>query len=738
MREERGRSAELDELGSAPDVTKKLKATSSRRRRRPTGAPPPLPKQIGDTGKWWVTALAVFLLWVLIVVLIPEVRRQTYRFDTEILQLIASLRTAWLTDVLTAIDRLATGWGLTILAMMLLVLQMAFRRWRHLFTFVGAIAVAYLFGSFLYDAFARPRPFGITIIGRWAGFSMPSPPVAILAMVLMGYAYSMVPSGRRRQRAKIALAAILALVSFSRFYLGVDNPFDSLVGLVIGITVPLVAFRMFTPEDLVPVKYKTGKTAHLDVTGRRGEAIRDAVREQLGLEVQEIKPVGLEGSGGSTPLRLRVAGETNAYLFAKLYAMNHVRADRWYKLGREILYGRLEDEARFLTVRRFVESEDYTLRLLTEAEIPTAASRGIVEITPEREYMLVTDFIDGAKEIGDAEVDDVVVDRALRLIRRLWDFGLAHRDIKPANLLVREGEVYLIDAFFVQVRPSPWRQAVDLGNMLLVLALRSDVPRVYRHALKYFSPDDIAEAMAATRGVASPTQLRAFMKRDGRDLLAQFRALAPTRPPISLQRWSPRRVALALSVCIVLLLSASQIIGMFLPTHDLPIDRSPDCGVGNVMVLMAQSVPSATLLPCVASLPGGWHFGGVHVKRGRSTLWLKSDDGGSQAVEVTLEPGHECDVSDATPVPTNEAGTLRFEPPISIRPDLLTTRHYTFPGGCVTYRFAFTDEASPSLLFDVDQALAFQPRARIVEAVRKNAGLDLCGAGVPCPGGTGS
>jgi len=32
--------------------------------------------------------------------------------------------------------------------------------------------------------------------------------------------------------------------------------------------------------------------------------------------------------------------------------MSHVRADRWYKIGRTILYGRLEDEAPFQTVRR--------------------------------------------------------------------------------------------------------------------------------------------------------------------------------------------------------------------------------------------------------------------------------------------------------------------------------------------------------------------------------------------------
>ena len=68
----------------------------------------------------------------------------------------------------------------------------------------------------------------------------------------------------------------------------------------------------------------------------------------------DLKPVGLAGSGGSTPLRLRVAGDPDTYLFGKLYAMNHVRADRWYKIGRTILYGRLEDEAPFQSVRRLV------------------------------------------------------------------------------------------------------------------------------------------------------------------------------------------------------------------------------------------------------------------------------------------------------------------------------------------------------------------------------------------------
>jgi hypothetical protein len=97
--------------------------------------------------------------------------------------------------------------------------------------------------------------------------------------------------------------------------------------------------------------------------------------------------------------------------------------------------------------------------------------------------------------------------------------------------------------------------------MMLVLALRSDAKRVYGHALKYFTEEEIAEAFAATRGVASPTQLRAALKRDDRDLLREFRELAPERRPVAIQRWSIRRFALGLSVLVVVALVALLVVG---------------------------------------------------------------------------------------------------------------------------------------------------------------------------------
>jgi hypothetical protein len=191
-----------------------------------------------------------------------------------------------------------------------------------------------------------------------------------------------------------------------------------------------------------------------------------------------------------------------------------------------------------------VEYEDYMLRYLRDCHVPTAEAYGFAEITPEREYLLVTSFIDEAVEVLDAPIDDTVIASGIALIRSLWDAGLAHRDIKPSNLLVGAGKLYLIDVFFCQVRPSAWRQSVDLANMLMLLALGSEADRIYRAALRWFTPDDIAEAFAATKGVTVPGQLRAMVRADPRPLAKEFSLLAPNRRRIPVQRWTVRRITL--------------------------------------------------------------------------------------------------------------------------------------------------------------------------------------------------
>jgi membrane-associated phospholipid phosphatase/tRNA A-37 threonylcarbamoyl transferase component Bud32 len=523
-----------------------------RRRRRPSGEPPPLPRHLAASGKWWL-ALSGAVVVVSVVVVLTGSLALVDRVDTRVLQAIADVRSDTLTSVAKAAGVLATASAIHVLWLVNLVVLVAVRRWRHLFVWLLTGLLVVNLTATAAATLQRPRPFEVEVLGSWSGFSMPSLPMTVLATFLVSSLYSLVPAGRSREIGKWALCALLVITALSRLYLAQDHPSDVVAGVVIGVAAPLAAFRLLTPSEVYPVRYRRGRPAHLDVTGERGAAIVRALHDQLGIVATEVTPFGLAGSGGSTPLRITVKADTDAgeaaesCVFAKLYAATHVRSDRWYKLGRTLLYGRLEDEKPYHSVRRLVQYEDYVLRLFSDGQLPVPHPLGIVEITPEREYLLVTEFLEGAKEIGDAEIDEAVIDQGLAVVRRMWELGMAHRDIKPANIMVRGGTLFLIDSAFAEVRPSPWRQAVDLANMMLVLALRTDAQRVYARARLQFSDEEIAEAFAATRGLTMPSQLRRLMRSLGRDLHAEFLGLLPYRlPPVRIQRWTWRRVGLSL------------------------------------------------------------------------------------------------------------------------------------------------------------------------------------------------
>ena len=531
--------------------------------------------------------------------------------------------------------------------------------------------------------------------------------------------YTLVPEGRWRQRGKLAAAVVVVLAGLGRVALAAEAPTDVLVGAVIGVTIPLVLFRLFTPTEVFPIRYRRGRAAHLDVTGRRGAAIRQGLEDQLGLAVTEVTPFGLAGSAGSTPLRITMEGDPPAQLFGKLYARSHLRADRWYKLGRELLYGRLEDEKPFNTVRRLVQQEDYALRLCRDAGLPTPRPYGVVELTPEREYLLVTEFFAGATELGEAEVDQAMIDDGLSIIRKLWDAGLAHRDIKPANLLVRDGQVLLIDVAFIELRPSPWRQAVDLANMMLCLALRSSPEQVYQRALGRFSVEEISEGFAAARGLALPSQLRRMLRGQGRDLHAEFVRLLPTPPrPIPIQRWTLRRVGLLAAMVLVVVLVVEQ--------GALSIDYreaiATPTSVGNLACtdlepqwLLAQSVPSASLVPCLGALPAGWSVGPVTVNNGRSVIRLNHDRAGTDVLEVRLTAG--CDTQGATQVRSNQPQLRRYQRIQRQTPRLEAIHFDRFPGGCVTAQAAVPAANRAEITSQLATIVHYTPRQALQQAL---------------------
>src|SRR5436309_2474958 len=103
-----------------------------RRQRRPSGAPPPLPRKLGITGAMWIVMLVVVFVAAGVFAASSPIARLVERIDTWWLKVLADVRTPWLTDLAQGIKAAGSGWAVTGLGLGICVVLMVLRRWRHL------------------------------------------------------------------------------------------------------------------------------------------------------------------------------------------------------------------------------------------------------------------------------------------------------------------------------------------------------------------------------------------------------------------------------------------------------------------------------------------------------------------------------------------------------------------------------------------------------------------------------
>lgn len=152
-------------------------------------------------------------------------------------------------------------------------------------------------------------------------------------------------------------------------------------------------------------------------------------------------------------------------------------------------------------------------------------------------------------------------------------------------------------------------------------------------------------------------------------------------------------------------------------------DCGPEGDVENpTLVLMAQSVPTAELIPCVQLEPAAWSLSDLDARSGRSTFTFRSsleEDAGHPLLTVTLTAG--CDVSGATEVQSDEPLTRRYERLREISPGYVGDRYYVYPGGCTTYRFDLTSASRRQQIGAAALAVGFVSREAVREGVRRRS-----------------
>ncbi len=149
----------------------------------------------------------------------------------------------------------------------------------------------------------------------------------------------------------------------------------------------------------------------------------------------------------------------------------------------------------------------------------------------------------------------------------------------------------------------------------------------------------------------------------------------------------------------------------------------PECEAGGRLAILAQAVPSASMVPCVREMPVGWSFAALHVEAGQARFWLDSDRAGLRAVEVELAPA--CDTTGASSVDPEEDGARRFQRLLSITPRFSGATYDVFDGGCVTYRYDLAEGAHIALHADLHDAVALFSRQALAVELREDLGLDL-------------
>jgi hypothetical protein len=163
--------------------------------------------------------------------------------------------------------------------------------------------------------------------------------------------------------------------------------------------------------------------------------------------------------------------------------------------------------------------------------------------------------------------------------------------------------------------------------------------------------------------------------------------------------------------------------------------RLPTCVEGDVtngVILMAQSVPSATWVPCLrTNLPLGWSFVHLEARNGSSRFWLDSNRDGDKAIEVLFEKS--CDTAGATEIPSDRAGLQRFERVRLTTPRYEGERYYVFDGGCITFVFHLIGDSRGEPLALATQSIGAISRADLIALVHDESdgrlSLDPAGDG---------
>ena len=144
---------------------------------------------------------------------------------------------------------------------------------------------------------------------------------------------------------------------------------------------------------------------------------------------------------------------------------------------------------------------------------------------------------------------------------------------------------------------------------------------------------------------------------------------------------------------------------------------APNCVTGESGLIVAQSVPGAEFVPCLSDLPTGWVVDVVTVTEEGTVIRFDSDRAGDDSAELHF--AGRCDVGGAVSVPSDHDGVEAFERIERLTPGFRGERHFTFPTGCVWWRFDFDEGVTAARSIELGNSLSLFSRRDLNDTIRE-------------------
>jgi undecaprenyl-diphosphatase len=315
-----------------------------------------------------------------------------------------------------------------------------------------------------------------------SGFGFPAVTVAVAA----GLAAVASPYLTRVPRA--VAWSLVALVAIARVFVGAHLPGDAVAGWAVG--------------------WIAGALVHLAFGSPVGRPTLAAVSDALaraGLTVGDLAPVGL-GRRGSTMFSGHADDGTE--VFCRAIGRDERDVETIDKLWRSLALRDQRDQP-FFTSQQAVEHEAYLGLLAARAGVRTPAVR--ITAGFDGGAVLAQDRAPGDRlsaRAGDGDVDDAVLDDVWRNLAAVRGAHLAHGALRAENVFVDGTTTWLVDWGDGRAAAEDHRQAEDVAELLMSLAVRVGASRAVAGAARVLGADALVPVLPLLQPavLSSPTR----------------------------------------------------------------------------------------------------------------------------------------------------------------------------------------------------------------------------------------